>query len=181
MEIGNVILKYRKKYNLSQEELAKEVGVARQTISKWELNETAPDLKQAIKLAELFGISIASFVGENDTKNGGEEDRVKKRHRRIALVCYLILLLLIIEGVAIAFYYFGYNLTIARGSFAVVCTLDDLEYGFNITYDDTHDILMTEGSEYIFNNIYDRKEHKNAVKLIADIDNYFRDKGGFCE
>ena len=49
MEIGNKIMELRKKNNLSQEELAEKVGVARQTISKWELGETAPDLKQAKK------------------------------------------------------------------------------------------------------------------------------------
>ena len=48
MELGNLILKYRKKHNLSQEQLAKEIVVSRQTISKWELNETTPDLKQSI-------------------------------------------------------------------------------------------------------------------------------------
>ena len=54
MELGNLIIKYRKKYNLSQEKLAKEIDVSRQTISKWELNETTPNLKQAIKLSEIF-------------------------------------------------------------------------------------------------------------------------------
>ena len=58
MELGSLILKYRKKYDLSQEDLAREVGVTRQTISKWELNETSPDLKQAIKLAEIFNINF---------------------------------------------------------------------------------------------------------------------------
>lgn len=45
MEIGNKILILRKQNNLSQEELAEKVGVSRQTISKWELGETSPDLK----------------------------------------------------------------------------------------------------------------------------------------
>ena len=62
LELGNLILKYRKKYNLSQEELAKEIGVTRQTISKWELNETTPDLKQAIKLAEIFHINFNKII-----------------------------------------------------------------------------------------------------------------------
>ena len=44
MEIGNKIMELRKKSGLSQEELAEKVGVARQTISKWELGETSPDL-----------------------------------------------------------------------------------------------------------------------------------------
>lgn len=179
MELGNLILKYRKKHNLSQEELAKEIGVSRQTISKWELNETTPDLKQAIKLAEIFKISLNELTLEQNNKL--KENKTNTKYKKIALICYFILLLLIIEGIAILFYYFGYNLTIGRGSFAVVCSLDEKEYGFNITYDDTHDILMTEGSEYIFKNIYDKKKHQNAVELLTDINNYFKENGGYCE
>ena len=47
MELGKQIYELRKKANLSQEQLAEKVGVSRQTISKWELGETAPDIKQA--------------------------------------------------------------------------------------------------------------------------------------
>ena len=50
MEIGKKIMELRKKNGFSQEELAEKVGVARQTISKWELSETSPDLKQAKEL-----------------------------------------------------------------------------------------------------------------------------------
>lgn len=181
MELGNLILKYRKQKKLSQEDLAKEIGVTRQTISKWELNETAPDLKQAIKLAEIFDINIEKFISRDKIENVKCDKKGENKYTKTIFICYLILWLLIITGVAIAFYYFGYNFTIARGSFAVVCTLNEDEYGFNITYDDTHDILMTEGSEYIFNNIYDRKKHKNAVNLISDINNHFIEKGGYCE
>ena len=179
MELGNLILKYRKQNNLSQEELAKEIGVTRQTISKWELNETSPDLKQAAKLAELFEISLDELILKQN--NELKKHKTNSKFKKIALICHFMVWLLIIEGVAILFYYFGYNLTIARGSFAVVCTLDEEEYGFNITYDDTHDILMTEGSEYFFENIYDRKKHKNAVELLTDINNHFKEKGGYCE
>ena len=45
MEIGNMISTKRKEKGLSQEQLAQEINVARQTISKWELDETLPDLE----------------------------------------------------------------------------------------------------------------------------------------
>lgn len=47
MSLGNNIANLRKQINLTQEELAWKVGVTRQTISKWELDETTPDVKQA--------------------------------------------------------------------------------------------------------------------------------------
>ena len=78
MELGNLILKYRKQNNLSQEDLAKEIGVTRQTISKWELNETSPDLKQAAKLAELFGVGVNDLINERN-----KEDDIKSKDKQI--------------------------------------------------------------------------------------------------
>ena len=68
MEIGNKIMELRKKNNFSQEDLAEKVGVTRQTISKWELEETAPDLKQAKVLSQVFKVSLDELV-DNDIKN----------------------------------------------------------------------------------------------------------------
>lgn len=56
MEIGNKILELRKKNNLSQEALAEKIGVSRQTISKWELGETSPNIKQAKELSKVFNV-----------------------------------------------------------------------------------------------------------------------------
>lgn len=68
MEIGNKIMELRKKNNFSQEDLAEKVGVTRQTISKWELGETSPDLKQAKVLSQVFKVSLDELV-DNDIKN----------------------------------------------------------------------------------------------------------------
>ena len=65
MILGKKILELRKKENLSQEQLAEKMNVTRQTISKWELNETTPDIKQAKELSKLFKISLDELT-END-------------------------------------------------------------------------------------------------------------------
>lgn len=62
MGLGNKILNLRKKLNLSQEQLAEQLNVTRQTISKWELEETAPDIKQAKKLSEIFKVSLDELL-----------------------------------------------------------------------------------------------------------------------
>ena len=67
MELGKQIYELRKKSNLSQEQLAEKVGVSRQTISKWELGETSPDIKQAKNLSQVFSVSLDELTG-NDTK-----------------------------------------------------------------------------------------------------------------
>ena len=68
MNLGNKILELRKKSNLSQEQLAEKMNVTRQTISKWELNETAPDIKQAKELSKIFKISLDELT-DNDMSN----------------------------------------------------------------------------------------------------------------
>ena len=65
MDLGKKILEVRKKENISQEQLADKMNVTRQTISKWELNETTPDIKQAKELSKLFKISLDELT-END-------------------------------------------------------------------------------------------------------------------
>ena len=50
---------YRK---LKQEEVAEKLGVSRQTISKWETDETLPDIRQAKRLALLYGLSLDELI-----------------------------------------------------------------------------------------------------------------------
>ena len=47
MGLGNNLFQARKKKGLSQEEVAEKLGVSRQTISKWETDETLPDIRQS--------------------------------------------------------------------------------------------------------------------------------------
>lgn len=72
MKLGELIYTRRKEKGLSQEKLAEQINVARQTISKWETNETIPDVESLKKLAIVLEFSIDSALGieveENDDK-----------------------------------------------------------------------------------------------------------------
>ena len=80
MNLGNKILELRKRQQLSQEKLGEKVGVTRQTISNWELNETMPDTKQLIALSKTLSISIDELVG-NDIQSVLEQkvDNVEEK------------------------------------------------------------------------------------------------------
>ena len=56
--IGKNLQKLRKQKNMTQEALAEQVGVARQTIAKWEAGESVPDLEMAAKLASVMEVSL---------------------------------------------------------------------------------------------------------------------------
>ena len=62
MELGNNLFNARKKSGLSQEEVAEKLGVSRQTISKWEMGETLPDIRQSKKLSLLYHLSLDELI-----------------------------------------------------------------------------------------------------------------------
>lgn len=62
MSLGNSLFNARKKKGLSQEDVAQKLQVSRQTISKWELDETLPDIYQAKKLANLYQLSLDELI-----------------------------------------------------------------------------------------------------------------------
>jgi len=70
MKLSEKIQVLRKQKGLSQEQLAEMLGVSRQSISKWELDDSAPDIATLVKISEIFGVSTdyllkgASISGE---------------------------------------------------------------------------------------------------------------------
>ncbi len=68
MKIKNRLKEWRvKKGDITQEELAKRVGVSRQTINAIEKGKYLPTLKLAFKLSKFFGVTIEDiFYIEND-------------------------------------------------------------------------------------------------------------------
>ena len=62
MTLGNSLSAARKKSGMSQEEVAERLGVSRQTISKWETDETLPDIRQSKILASLYRLSLDELI-----------------------------------------------------------------------------------------------------------------------
>ena len=62
MSLGNHLFHARKKRGLSQEEVAEKLGISRQTVSKWETDETLPDIRQSKRLAVLYGLTLDELV-----------------------------------------------------------------------------------------------------------------------
>ena len=66
MSIGKKIQKLRKGNGLSQEQLAEKFGLSRQSISKWESEQSVPDISNIVQLSELFGVSTDYLVKDQD-------------------------------------------------------------------------------------------------------------------
>lgn len=76
MKLGNHLFQARKKVGLSQENVAEKLGVSRQTISKWETDETIPDIYQAKKLSKLYRLSLDELI-EYETEMSEIEEAIK--------------------------------------------------------------------------------------------------------
>ncbi len=62
MRLGSSLYHARKKSGLSQENVAEKLGVSRQTISKWETDETLPDIRQSKRLAVLYRMTLDELI-----------------------------------------------------------------------------------------------------------------------
>ena len=62
MEVGKRIREERERMGLSQEGLAREVFVSRQTVSNWETGKTYPDVQSLLLLSNLFAVTVDSLV-----------------------------------------------------------------------------------------------------------------------
>lgn len=69
MKFNEKLIKLRKAAGLSQEELGNKLNVARQTISKWELGETTPEMNKLEELSNLFEVTIDELVKDNSIPN----------------------------------------------------------------------------------------------------------------
>ena len=62
IEIGLKIAYYRKMNGLTQEQLAESLGVSRQSVSKWEMDQAQPQIDKILQLCELFNISADELL-----------------------------------------------------------------------------------------------------------------------
>ena len=62
MTIGQKIVKLRTATDISQEQLAETLGVSRQSVSKWEMDQALPQIDKVLQLAELFGVTTDELL-----------------------------------------------------------------------------------------------------------------------
>ena len=78
IEIADRLVKLRKKYGYSQEELADKLGLSRQAVSKWERAEASPDTDNLICLAKLYGVSLDELLATDEDLDTIVQEQVKE-------------------------------------------------------------------------------------------------------
>lgn len=76
MKFNEKLIELRKKEGLSQEELGYKLDVTRQTVSKWELGQTTPEMDKLIEISKMFNISVDELI--NDSETNTENDQVEQ-------------------------------------------------------------------------------------------------------
>ena len=113
MALGQNILNSRKKNGLSQEQLGEKVNVTRQTISNWELEETAPNPEQLKLLSKALNVSVDDLI-DNDLQNvvlskvkmTERQTRTIKKILKGFLIGFIIIL--VIDIIAFIICFFGH-------------------------------------------------------------------------
>lgn len=99
MNLGKNIYNLRKKNGISQEKLAEEIGVSRQTISNWELGETAPNTNQLLVLAKVLNTNLDKLIeGELDYLNEKikNTENIVKKHLKINKMLFISIYFLVL-------------------------------------------------------------------------------------
>lgn len=184
--LGDKILKLRKKQGLSQEQLGEKINVTRQTISNWELNETAPNPEQLKLLSKSLNISIDELL-DNEVKSILEE-KVSNTEKLASIIIKILKVIgivftifLVIEIIAlICFTVFRTNiLTNVESSAKTVCMIEDKKY--LIEFDNNNYFKCENCSDKINNDLKEIIDFNNIDKSIKNIEQYFKDNNGTCE
>lgn len=108
MEFEKKLFELRKQKGISQEELADKLNISRQTLSKWELGNSTPDMEKLILLSDYFEVTLDELVFGNKTETRKEslkegitvakvlEDRIltaenKKKTKKVFKIVLIIL------------------------------------------------------------------------------------------
>lgn len=125
MSLGERLYELRKKKGLSQEEVAEKLNVTRQSVSKWETDESKPDFDKIIPICELFEISSNELL--SGTKEEKEEKEVEvinkdnKKKRALIITSAIFLYFIALIWIIVSEVSFNLDEGLMIGGFFLLC------------------------------------------------------------
>ena len=86
--IGKFIASKRREQNLTQEQLAKKIGVSNKTVSKWETGKTMPDYSIVELLCQVLHISVAELIAGKENEPNANNSSYKEDMALLSLKCF---------------------------------------------------------------------------------------------
>lgn len=122
--IGNKLTNLRKQYHLSQEEAAEKLGVTRQTISKWETEESKPDFDKISLICDLYKVTPNELFNSKEEKAVKNELTCDNRPKKaLGIGGGVFLYFIAIAWMTTSIAAFKINPVIATGIFISICGL----------------------------------------------------------
>lgn len=126
MNLGDRLMELRKSKHLSQEEVAEKINVSRQTISKWETNQSTPDFDKIIPLCELYEISTEELITGNKIEKEvvyleKKEEDIHKEKRTKGLVYGIISFFIAVAWIMISIPVLNFNPVVSSAIFLLIC------------------------------------------------------------
>lgn len=102
MTLGEKLKTLRASRGLSQEQLATELNVSRQAVSKWECGDAAPDLDKLRAICAYFGVTTDYLIWENeeDASKAAVPEKERASRGRNEVLSNVLLLVLLLAGIA---------------------------------------------------------------------------------
>lgn len=191
----------RKKKGYSQETLAEQLHVVRQTISKWEKGISVPDAVMLDRMAELFEVPVSVLLGgglEVEEEQPSElneiaqqlavlnDQLVQQAVRRRKVIRYAFVgvfaAIFVLIGAAIGLRVYTESQLRDEASLRTVryeCTLDGESYVYEASYNSQYQILYEGGYAWISNHVQP-EQYEDVNVLSAQMQDYFEEKGGTC-
>ena len=179
MKIGNKILELRKKNNLSQEALAEKIGVTRQTISKWELGETSPDIQQAKELSKVFDNDIKNVLEAKVSNTEKLAGIIIKILKVIGILSIIYVMLFIIALILFTVFPNEQKTSTEIISADLNCSIGDNNYLITIGEDNYFKCMECNKDMRIY--LKDITDYANIEHSVENIEKYFEDNGGSCK
>ena len=105
MDFNNKLYELRKQKGFSQEELANRLNVSRQTISKWEVGESTPDMENLVAISELFEIQVVKSEFYSDIKENVLTDENRKKAKKGLKIAAIVLgIIVLIDLISFVIY-----------------------------------------------------------------------------
>lgn len=191
----------RKKKGYSQETLAEQLHVVRQTISKWEKGISVPDAVMLDRMAELFEVPVSVLLGgglEVEEEQPSElneiaqqlavlnDQLVQQAVRRRKVIRYAFVgvfaAIFVLIGAAIGLRVYTESQLRDEASLRTVryeYTLDGESYVYEASYNSQYQILYEGGDAWISNHVRP-EQYEDVNVLSAQMQDYFEEKGGTC-
>ena len=189
--LGENLKALRKQKGMSQEVMAQQLNVVRQTVSKWEQGLSVPDAQMLTNIAELFEVPVSSLLGESIEENVNVNEiavqlavlnqQLAARRGRTRKIVRIVLIAAaaLIAGYILLHIVFGVIVDNNRvmSSATLTCSLDGETYVYGINYDDQYRIHEGGGDAFVANHT-DVETCDDANVAIAHIEDWFKDRGG---